>query len=204
MSSPSPRLESAIRAHLQPRLKEDDYSGSGRTFRRLTNGFIQVVSVQGSRYGGQFAINLGIQPISIPNISGNAPDPKRIDESECELRRRLCETGADQWWMHNNTEESMNAAVAAAADVYVRTGRPMLVLLGGEDSPIHKFTADRFDVMRDYLKGFGSTPTRIALVFARLRKAEGRIADAQAFARYGLTRVGQAAALKSELTAIAG
>jgi hypothetical protein len=92
----TPRLENSIRAYLLGYLKEDGFTGSGRSFRRLTNGLIQVVNVQGSTYGGQFAINLGVQPITVPDALGNSSDPKKITERLCEFRRRLAESGADQ------------------------------------------------------------------------------------------------------------
>ncbi|MCA1500702.1 DUF4304 domain-containing protein [Bradyrhizobium sp. NBAIM03] len=89
-----PRLESSIKKHLNPTLKNDGFVGFGRTFRRVSEDLIHVVQVQGSRYGGKFAINLGIQPRSIPDVAGNSPDPMKIREELCEFRRRLSETRA--------------------------------------------------------------------------------------------------------------
>jgi hypothetical protein len=101
MSTHIASLEVAIRKCLAPCLREDGFAGSGRTFRRVLNGWIQVVNVQGSRYGGRFSINLGLQPLAIPDVVGNVPDPKKIREELCEFRRRLSESGADQWWTHD-------------------------------------------------------------------------------------------------------
>lgn len=200
MSTPSPRLESSIRAHLRPHLKEDGFAGSGRTFRKLTNNLIQVVNVQGFSFGGKFAINLGIQPLYIPDVTGKRPEPKSITESECELRRRMTETGVDQWWAHDPTAESMDDAVRAAADVYVRVGRPMLAALGASYSPIFSIIPEQMPKFRHYLRGFGSTDCRMALVLSRLRKSEARLAEAKAFAAYGLAHVGPAASfLRSQL-----
>ena len=55
-----PRLESSIKDHLSPVLKSDGFLGSGRTFRRVSEDLIHVVEVQGSRFVGKFAVNLGI------------------------------------------------------------------------------------------------------------------------------------------------
>ena len=199
MTASTPKLEASIRAYLQPRLKEDRFSGSGRNYRRIENRLIQAVNVQGSRYGGQFAINLGIQPLDIPDVLGREPDPKKITEPDCEFRRRLSEDGIDQWWTHTSTAESMDAAVQAAAVVYVRAGRPLLALLGGPDSPIYSITPQQMPTFRDVFRGFGSTDSRIAYVLARLRKADGRTDEARAFAFYGLEHVGNAVALRSKL-----
>ena len=110
MNAAVPKLETAIRAVLVPQLREDGFAGSGRTFRRAVNGCVQVVNVQGSRYGGRFAINLGLQPLAIPDVTGVFPDPRKISEPGCEFRRRLSSTGADQWWIHDSLAESMLAA----------------------------------------------------------------------------------------------
>ena len=205
MSTSAPRLESSIRAYLRPHLKEDGFAGSGRTFRRVTNNLIQIVNIQGFSYGGKFAIYLGIEPLDIPDVTGRQPDPEKITESECEFQRRLTEAGVDQWWAHRRTAESMDAAVRAAAEVYVRVGRPMLAALSAPDSPIFSMTPEQMPKFREHLRGFGSTDCRMALVLGRLRKAQGRLAEAKGFADYGLASVGPAASfLRSQLEQLNG
>jgi hypothetical protein len=199
MSSFTPRLETSIRTYLLPHLKEDSFTGSGRTFRRVTNGWIQVVNVQGSRYGGQFAVNLGIHPTLIPDVLGIIPDVKKFTEPQCEFRRRLAESGGDQWWKHDATQESMDAAVIAAAEVYARIGRPLMALAGGLDCPFNSLTAQDFSMGGYKSLGFGSTNVRMALALARLRKAEGKLSESKAFAAYGLAHVGSAGSLSAEL-----
>ena len=93
----------------------------------------------------------------------------------------------------------MDAAVQAAAGVYVRVARPLLALLASADSPIYSITPGQMPKFRDNLRGFGSTDARIALVLARLRKSVGRTDEAKAFAIYGLERVGSAISLRSQL-----
>ena len=198
MSDSAPRLETAIRKHFLPHLREDGFAGSGRTFRRVVNGLIQVVNVQGSRFGGKFAINLAIQPSAIPDVVGNEPDLKKITESQCEFRRRLAESGGDQWWKHDSSQASMDAALCAAADVYVRKGRPILVDTSSLTSPL--LTVSPEDFARDHFNfcGFGSTKIRMTLALARLRKVEGRLAESRAFAAQGLASVGSAVGLRRE------
>lgn len=202
VTTSQPKLETSIRAYLQPSLKEDGFSGCGRTFRRVQSRLVQVVNIQGSRHGGQFAINLGIQPVDIPDILGREPDQKKITEPDCEFRKRLSESGVDQWWTHDSTPAGMDAAVQDAAAVYIRCGRPLLNLLGGADSPIFSITPKDMPTFRDILRGFGSTDSRIALALARLRKAGGRMDEARAFAAYGLDHVGKAASLRAHLEEI--
>lgn len=201
--SATPRLELALREHLAPRLREDGFSGSGRIFRRVKDGWVHVVGVQGSRYVGQFAVNLGLQPLSIPHVLGELPDPKKITDSHCEFRRRLSCEGTDQWWLHGSTQESMNTAAQEATSVYVTAGRDLLAAVCGHLSPFDTITPDAFAKSRSAFHGFGSTQVRMALVLARLRRAQGRNADSAAFAEIGLVGVGAAVGLRRELEELA-
>jgi hypothetical protein len=197
-----PRLESSIKDHLSPALKSDGFLGSGRTFRRLSGDFIHVVNVQGSRYGGMFAVNLGIQPRCIPDVVGNSPDATKIREELCEFRRRLSETMSDQWWEHEASKESMDAAVRAAASVYTTTGRRLFSELSGPESPLHKVTPTQFEAGLYSFLGFRSTKVRMARSLALMRRSAGNLADGSAFARIGLANLGAAHALRAELEAL--
>lgn len=185
MSSGQPRLESSIKAYLAPVLRADGFSGSGRRFARVAGGLVHVIGVQGSLSGGKFAINLAIHPLGIPDVLGNALDPKRIAEPLCEFRRRLSEAGADQWWAHDPAQASMDTAVRAATEVYVRTGRALFdrVTLG---APLDALSPEQFAAGEYDLAGFGTTYARAAWVFAQLRFAAGRIEEARRFAEIGL------------------
>ena len=191
------RLEVSIRNFLLPFLKEDGYGGSGLTFRRVRSEFIEVVNIQGSRYGGQFAINLGFHLLALPDTLGNHPDPKTIAEPLCELRRRLAESGSDQWWNHDGSQDGMDLAVIAASEVYTSIGRPLFARMEGMDfntlSP-ENFVNGKYDLL-----GFHSSKVRMALMLARLRKAQNKPAESKTFAAYGLAHVGLATMLKEEL-----
>lgn len=198
-----PRLELALKEHLAPYLREDGFSGSGRTFRRLRDGWLQVVGVQGSRYGGQFAINLGLQPLSVVHVLGELPDPKKITDSLCEFRRRLAVDGSDQWWSHGQSQESMNMAVKQAAAVYATTGRHLLAAVSGPQSPFESISPAAFAQSTESFLGFGSTQVRMALVLARLRREQDRKLESAAFAEIGLGGVGSAVGLRRELEKLA-
>jgi len=197
-----PRLESSIKDHLSPALKSDGFFGSGRTFRRISGDYIHVVNVQGSRYGGMFAVNLGIQPRCIPDVLGNSPDATKIREELCEFRRRLSETMSDQWWDHEGSKESMDAAVRAAASVYSTSGRRLFSELSGPESPLHKITPTQFEAGHHSFSGFRSTKVRMARSLALMRQSVGNLADASAFARIALANLGGAHALRAELEAL--
>ena len=199
-----PRLELALREHFVPSLRVDGFSGSGRNFRRVRDGWVHVVNVQGSSYGGQFAVNLGLQPLSIFHVLGELPDSKRITEPLCEFRRRLSSDGADQWWTHASTQESMNEAARDACAVYETTGRDLFRRVCGAQPPFAQVTPGAFASGTFDFCGFGSTQVRMALVLARLRRAEGRTREAAGFAEIGLAGAGGAVALRRELTDLTG
>jgi len=200
--SNSPRLETAIKEHLAPALRSDGFTETGRTFRRLIGDFIQVVGIQGSRYGGQFAINLAIQPLGVPDVLGRMPDVKKITDAQCEFRRRLAGAGTDQWWTYESTPESMANAVMDAATVYVSSGRPLLDRFASPHSPLKQISAQVLASQPSILEGFASTTARTALVLARMREAKSDGAAAIEFARVGLASVGSAVGLQLELERI--
>lgn len=196
------RIETIIKVQLAPTLRADGFTGSGRTFRRTRHGQIHVFNVQGSRYGGQFAINLAIQPLAIPDVRGNEPDSKKIMESTCELRRRLSESGADQWWKYHD-QASLEQAMSDAKDVYEAYGRPVFDAMSTLPSPLDRVTVGQLADGPLGLHGFGTTKVRLALMLARLREAEGRISEAVSFAVYGLEHAIKSFGLRSELERIA-
>ena len=197
-----PRLESSIKDHLSPVLKSDGFFGSGRTFRRISGDLIHVVQIQGSRYGGEFAVNLGIQPRCVPDAVGNSPDVTKIRVELCEFRRRLSETGSDRWWEHGGSKESMDAAVRAATSVYATIGRRLFSELSGPESPLHKVTPAQFEAGHYSFSGFGSTRVRTARSLALMRQSVGNLADASAFAQIALANLGGAHGLRAELEAL--
>jgi hypothetical protein len=196
------RIETIIKAHFAPTLRAEGFTGSGRTFRRTRNGQIHVVNIQGSSYGGQFAINLAIQPIAIPDGLGNPPDSKRIVERACEFRKRLSESGADQWWSYDDLA-SLEQAMNDARKVYETYGRTAFESMSMPHSPLDTITVEQLAKAPLDLNGLWTSNVRLALILARLREAEGRIFDAVSFAVYGLDHATKAFGLRSELERIA-
>jgi len=204
MKTTAPRIESAIRDHLAPLLRADGFSGAGRTFHRTVGDWIHVVNVQGSRYGGQFAVNLAVHPLAIPDMRGDTPNPKKITEELCEFRRRMSDSEArqDKWWKHEATAESMAEALRNAADTYTRIGRKLISEVTADDADLNIVTPEAFAAGQFNFLGFGSTECRMALALARLRKAQGHPAQAQAFATLALEHAGSAAFIKAQARAL--
>ncbi|AYV45226.1 hypothetical protein CFHF_03540 [Caulobacter flavus] len=201
---PPHKLETSIREHLAPLLREDGFTGSGRTFRRRVAGLIHVVSVQGSSDGGRFAVNLGVQPLAIP--TDRDIDPRKITETDCVFRRRLSRSGADQWWPHDGTRTGMDVAVQDAASVYAAVGGPAFAALSADASPLRVGTVEEFANGGLDLRGFRATDVVVAHAFALMRQAEGKPEAARDFALWALEEIehsGGGVLLRRELRAVA-
>ena len=96
----------------------------------------------------------------------------------------------------------MTEAVLAAADTYARFGRVMLNQVTSETADLNTITPANFATGAYDFKGFGGTECRMALVLARLRRAEGKHNESKEFASYGLQHAGSATALRKNLEAL--
>jgi len=198
-------LETSIRSRLAPLLREDGFVGSGRTFRRIGENLICVVQVQGSQSGGRFAVNLGVHPTCMQSDLPNSGDARKIRPENCAFRRRLSADETDQWWSYDADPESMDAAVGAAAEVYVTTGRPAFAGMADPGSPIWTVTPQEFAGQSPVLFGFMSTPVLMARALALMRLAAGSRQDATGFAQHALDLIGDGsggAGLRAELRQI--
>jgi hypothetical protein len=203
MSDDKPSLATAMRTEFAPTLRRDGFSGSGQRYWRVLGGQCQVVEAQGSRYGGKFAINMGVQPISVSLRSGDAPDPKRMKEMNCIFRRRLAAQEGDQWWDYELSQASLDKAVRQACAVYELIGKAQLDSIAEPGSPINTLTPEAFAARGYHFYGFGNTGILIALTLAQMRKAAGNTEEAAGFARLALEEIGAGAAgsgLKAELS----
>jgi Domain of unknown function (DUF4304) len=195
-------LAKAIQSQFAPTLRRDGFSGTSKRYWRVLGGQCHVVEVQGSRYGGKFAVNMGIQPLSVPLRSGGAPEPKCIRDVDCLFRRRLAVQRGDQWWDYQPSQLSMDAAARDACAVYEQVGRGQLEFLAQPNSPIDTLTPEAFAAGTFDFKGFGNTVVLTAWALAHMRKATGKNADARGFAEIALKEIGDGlggSSLKAEL-----
>jgi hypothetical protein len=111
-------IENAWRDNFAPVVREMGFKGSGRHFRRLDGEFVQTVNLQGSQYGGKFAVNLGLQPVNIPDVVGREIDPKAIKEIDCVFRNRLTYDGHDTWWSYGEDPKSKQESAVSSAQLF--------------------------------------------------------------------------------------
>jgi hypothetical protein len=89
----TPEFREQLKRKLAPLLRGHGFSGSGVNFRRHVGDVIQVLNIQGSRYGGSCCVNLAVHLTFLPTVLGDPPDAKKITESLCEFRKRLAPDG---------------------------------------------------------------------------------------------------------------
>jgi hypothetical protein len=199
-TSTRPRLEAAIRVAFAPLLRAQEFKGAGRRFYRRHDRWIQIITIQGSRYGGAFAVNLGVHFSGAPDLVGEVLEPKDMNEAHCAFRRRLSETSSDRWWKHEATAESMLAAVESAASVYALYGSRYFE---AACAALSRLTPEALADGAYDLQGFYGTKVGLGLALARIRKIEGNAGEARGFAAYALQHLGRATAFKKELEELA-
>jgi len=189
----------ALRDVLGPELRRDGFRGSGANYRRFRAPVIHVINIQGSRYGGECCVNFGIHLSLLPTIVGQAANPGKLTEPECEFRWRLAPDGQrDQWWAYGSDEASAKASAAHLVELYRDRGRPLLngwLEFPGRFAEVT--VKDLEDGRPEALPGFPTT-VRAALAFARINAHLNQPDRAREFARFGLNHLGLATALQPE------
>jgi hypothetical protein len=170
-----------ILAELGPLLRSHGFRGSGQNFRKITELCVSVVNFQKSSSGDRFYVNLGVQPLFIPDEGGQDPDQRKIKEYECVFRRRLPPPQGFLGWsyaMNSRRIEALKSELRAAIEQYVE---PLMRIPG----PLTALTPEEF-MIRTEDPLFGRLDARNCLVFARIAMARQENDKAHAFAIHGL------------------
>lgn len=195
-------LNRNIRQVLAPALRADGFTGSGRNFRKINADWVVIVSVESSRAGTGFALNIGLHPLAFHDVLGKPVDAKKIKMQLCEFRTRLPSQNKASWWHFESDEASVRQVIETIRNAYVQHCSKQLKELSGQRSPLCHARADQF-AKGDYdFSPFQNADTRIALVIARLHQQQGRHIEAMAFAHYGLKHVGNSVGLRRDFEAL--
>jgi hypothetical protein len=195
----SAKLETSIKEYFSPVLRGQGFKGSGRTFRRLLEGWLHVINFQVSMSGGQFAVNLAIHPIVVTDVRGRNADHKTMLEYDCEFRIRMSDSEEDKWWDYGSSQESMNIAVMDTVKVFQEKGEKFFQRFAGQNSELLTLTVSDFELGNFRKFGFMTTDVRAAFVLAKFYRATGRLSEAQSFAKYALANIGRGVSLQKEL-----
>ena len=168
-----------------PALREVGFRGSGQNYRKADGDFVFVINFQGSRWGDNFYVNLGAQPVFIP-AEGNA-DLVKLKEYECMLRKRV---GNDwPWEMSDETFASLQTEIISAQAAFFDHARTLRKAL-------------EMDAPETLLRNFasGTTEARATLHLSRAAAALGHTDLARKLIERGLDLARDTATiLKGEL-----
>jgi hypothetical protein len=194
------RFHHLLKHDLSPLLRAEGFKGSGNTFRRIKDEVIHVVNIQGSRYGGQCCVNLGLHYSFLPTAGGRpVTDPKKLKEYECEFRDRVHDAQeSDHWWTYGATQAESEASVANLIDMYRRWGTTFFTKFEPFPEVFEKITPAEMD--RGDLSKLPTTMTLVvaALTMARIMNHLRRSEKCRQFAEVGLRHLGRAVELKAE------
>jgi len=168
-----------------PSLRALGFRGSGQNYRKREGDFVFVINFQGSRWGDNFYVNLGAQPVFIP-AEGDA-DLGKLKEYECFLRRRVGKEWP--WQISDQSLASLEAEIANAQARFFANAQTLRSALASDspDELLRKFSS-------------GTTEARATLHLARAAKHLGHLEAARRLVDRGLELAGDAATgLRAEL-----
>jgi len=171
-----------------PVLRSLGFRGSGQYFRKVDGDFIFVINFQGSRWGANFYVNLGAQPMFIP-AEGDA-DLTKVKEYECVLRRRV---GQDwPWEMPRERFVTLVEDITSTQAAFFGHAQTLRASLAVDppDELIRKFSS-------------GTTAAKAALHLARAAAALGHRETALALVARGMELTGdRAKGLRDDLQSV--
>jgi hypothetical protein len=177
------------------------FTRTGEEFVRIRPEFIDCVAFQLRSDNAAFAVNLGVQPICMLELSRRTPAVMlAAREIDCYVRERLVPDGeTDYWW-----PTAGNAVkVAAEVDELLRIkGTSFFNYFHSLVSSILPITVA--DIAEGRAAPYFSklTRTRLALLATRANMEAKRFAVAKGLAEYGLKIAGMAVGPKREFKAV--
>ncbi len=188
----------ALKEGFAPKLREIGFKGSGQNFRRVRNKVINTINIQGNRYGGSCAVNLGLHLAFLPlSWVDQLPDLKKIKVTDCEFTMRLAPGNKeDYWWDFATLFKSPTKKAQHLINTYFRYGEPKFQKFDSVEKIASMLSLD--DIKnQDYLELFaGITVQRGALAIARIHKHLGNLSQSKDFAEAGLNTIDCAETLR--------
>jgi len=193
-----------LKEEFAPRLREIGFKGSGHNFKRINSDIINIINIQVSKYGGSYAVNLGLHLSFLPvSWSTELPDVKKIKVPDCEFSMRLAPKNKyDYWWKYKGIFCNPSKNAHHLVETYFKYGENNFQEFKSIDDFITMFPIEK--IKKDkYSNNFREKSVqRGALTMARIYKHLGQIETAKKFAKVGLDNIGSAAILKPEFEKI--
>jgi hypothetical protein len=188
---PSRQFVPMLQRRLWPVLKAQGFQRHGQIFHRYRGAAIHALRFEPSNLTKDVRINLGIHFKFLPPLGGGEVS-NRIDIVYCAFQREL---GADDEnrertiWNFGLSEAAAEETITDILRVYKSTGVAYFDKWGVLPGALTKIAVE--DIDKDYAPPFRypTTPWECALTLAELHSHLGDDAKAEAFARFGMTRI---------------
>jgi hypothetical protein len=199
------RFYARLKETFLPRLRSAGFIGSGQNFRRVQGESIHAVNLQGDKYGGRCAVNLGIHFTFMPLCwCGELPDGKKIREVDCEFRKRLSpDSKPDHWWTYGDASLTSEQSADSLERVFLETGEAYFQNHGSVSAVLAALSSIDFGEKWTVPFLGGKTRARAALAAARIYAHLGNHSECGRFARLGLSHLEGGVALRPELECLA-
>ncbi|MDE7360404.1 MAG: DUF4304 domain-containing protein [Oscillospiraceae bacterium] len=93
-----------LKAELKDDMKQRGFKTEGQWYMRLVNSRVyQTVYIQGSKYGDEFCVNIGLMPLCTGNTDAKTPN--------FQMRLGTLAYGSDQWWSYSPASAKDAAAL---------------------------------------------------------------------------------------------
>jgi hypothetical protein len=195
------RFHKLLKRDFSPVLRNEGFKGSGTNFRRIKDEVVHVLNIQGSRYGGQCCVNLGVHYSFLPTDGGSSlADLKKLKEYECAFRHRIRESQElDHWWTYGVTETESEVSVANLIDLYRRRGAAFFMKFEPFPDVFERITPAELDAGDLSKLPIEMSKLQAAITMARIMQHLRCTDKCRQFAEAGLRDLGHAVGLKSEL-----
>lgn len=189
-----------------PALRSAGFKGSGQNFLRKVGESVHAVNIQGSKYGDEFFVNLGLHYAFLPPCWCEALPPNRkFKERDCEFRWRLSPpSGAHKAWHYGSSSGEALKQVESLLNEFERRADPVFQQFA---TPAGLASALTMENLANRSLGnfpFSNSATGYALALARIHAHLGNVVEAARFAEFGLLNLGGASAHRAPLERLAG
>lgn len=203
-----------LRDEWTPLLRRLGFKGSGQRFQRDLDQVVHVIGVQVNKYGGSCCVNLGLHLRFLPFTNNQFLAPgEKIRAESCEFQWRLTPPGyTDYWWAFEQgvkahlplglLDKASTGPVEAAHHLihtFETYGEPRFQTVATVAQVSEVIQVEDIERSWPISPLYSFTPGRAGLTMARIYEYLGNWERASEFARAGLSRVGQAKAVRIAL-----
>lgn len=181
----STEFKKIVTKNLTPFLREKNWKGSGFYYTKNIENIIRIITIQPSRSGGKFCIEIGIHFDFIPLILPK--DFSKIKTWDVDIHDRLTpDDFGDFWWDFPSNGQIENILFEEIKGLIIRKAEPYFDKYNNWKENISELKVTDIENGKSK-KMFPIQPLRTILMIARINMHLGKNERAIEFSRYGLS-----------------